>query len=151
NVATGLMSFGADELATFTCSLDGAAFSGCTSPTALGPLADGAHTFQVQATDGAGNKSSVASFAWTVDTTPPVVTAALARPADQGGWYNHPVATAFTGTDATSGGVNCTTATYTGPDAAGTSLTASCTDAAGNSVSATTPTFKYDATAPSVA
>jgi hypothetical protein len=49
-------------------------------PVALSPggsisltgLADGAHTLLVQATDQAGNKGS-ASYAWTVDTTPPTV------------------------------------------------------------------------------
>ena len=41
--------------ATFTCSVDGAAFSSCTTPLTLGPLALGAHSFRVRATDTLGN------------------------------------------------------------------------------------------------
>ena len=39
----------------------------------LGPLADGRHTFEVTATDAAGN-SAAATYTWTVDTEAPVVT-----------------------------------------------------------------------------
>jgi hypothetical protein len=45
----------------------------CTSPLSFTALADGAHTFNVQGTDPAGNSGS-ASFAFTIDTTPPSAT-----------------------------------------------------------------------------
>ena len=52
---------------TFACSLDGAAFSGCTSPASYASLALGPHTFAVQATDPAGNPDSTPAEAnWTV-------------------------------------------------------------------------------------
>jgi chitodextrinase len=56
---------------TFQCSLDGAAFSSCSSPQAYSGLAAGSHTFQVKATDQAGNVSAPASYTWTIDTSAP--------------------------------------------------------------------------------
>jgi hypothetical protein len=58
--------------ASFECSLDGAAYAACTSPTSYSSLADGAHTFQVRATDSSGNTDPTpASGSWTVDTAAP--------------------------------------------------------------------------------
>ncbi|WP_457974440.1 phytase [Arthrobacter sp. D1-17] len=57
--------------ATFACSLDSSAFVNCTSPISYGGLSDGAHTFQVQASDQNGVDPTPASHTWTVDTTPP--------------------------------------------------------------------------------
>jgi len=54
--ASPSFAFSSNETgSTFKCSLDGAAFTNCASPKAYGPLADGDHYFQVQATDRAGN------------------------------------------------------------------------------------------------
>lgn len=60
-----------DGNATFLCSLDNAHFDRCTSPKSYVVLSDGQHTFQVKATDAAGNTSSTARRTWTVDTTAP--------------------------------------------------------------------------------
>jgi hypothetical protein len=58
---------------SFECSLDGAALSSCASPKSYS-LADGAHTFEVKATDPDGNADATpASRAWTVDATAPAV------------------------------------------------------------------------------
>jgi len=65
------LSFAAnDPSATFACSLDGGPFVDCTTPFAAGDSADGNHTFEVQATDPAGN-SSTASTTWTVGSQAP--------------------------------------------------------------------------------
>jgi hypothetical protein len=48
-------TLGADGSASFTCSLDGAAYAPCGSPTVLSTLDPGWHTFAVRATDAAGN------------------------------------------------------------------------------------------------
>lgn len=52
-------SFSANEPSTFECALDGAAYSGCTSPHAIGSIAVGTHSFHVRATDAAGNVTTV--------------------------------------------------------------------------------------------
>jgi large repetitive protein len=70
---------------TFVCSLDGSSFSACSSPKAYSGLAEGSHTFRVEAKDTSGNTSDPASFSWTIDLTPP--SSAITFPA-KGGLYS---------------------------------------------------------------
>ncbi|HXF61439.1 MAG TPA: hypothetical protein VNK95_07470 [Caldilineaceae bacterium] len=78
-------TFSANEPgSTFECSLDGAAFAPCTSPVTLADLGLGAHTFQVRATDPAGNGDDTpASYTWTI--TPPAepTTPDITEPANE--------------------------------------------------------------------
>ena len=71
NQTSASFSFSANKPSTFTCSLDGAAFSARSSPQAYSSLAAGSHTFQARATDTAGNTGLPATYSWTIDTTPP--------------------------------------------------------------------------------
>ncbi len=73
NTTGATFQFTATELgATFQCRLDGAAFAACSAPVTVSGLTTGAHTFQVRATDAAGNTdATAASYAWSVDVTAP--------------------------------------------------------------------------------
>src|SRR5205823_1877213 len=64
-------SFTSEAGATLQCQLDGSGFSACTSPKSYTGVADGSHTFQVKATDAAGNTDPAASYTWTIDATAP--------------------------------------------------------------------------------
>ena len=74
-VASGSASFGfssSEAGSTFQCRIDAGAWGSCTSPKVYSALANGSHTFDVRATDGAGNTdASPASRIWTVNVAPP--------------------------------------------------------------------------------
>jgi hypothetical protein len=73
NSQSASFSFTASETSTYQCSLDGAAYAGCTSPKAYIGLAGGSHSFNVYATDTTGNPDATpASYTWSIDTTAPV-------------------------------------------------------------------------------
>jgi large repetitive protein len=94
-----------------------------------------------------GGETAV-SKTFKVDKTAPAATATPSRAPDANGWYNRDLSVGFGGGDATSGLESCSAAqTYGGPDSAGTSLSGTCRDQAGNVAQAAFP-FKYDETAP---
>jgi hypothetical protein len=72
--ASASFGFSSNETgSSFQCSLDGAAYTTCTSPQDYSNLSEGSHTFSVKATDAAGNTGAPVSRTWTVDTTVPTV------------------------------------------------------------------------------
>src|SRR5206468_6604871 len=76
NDATPSFTFSSSETgSTFECRLDGGSWSTCTSPHTTAALAEGSHTFDVRATDAAGNTDGTpASHTWSIDLGPPTVT-----------------------------------------------------------------------------
>lgn len=71
--ASATLAFSSTETGSmFECKLDGAAFASCTSPKSYTGLSEGSHTFEVKATDAAGNADATpASRTWIVDTVAP--------------------------------------------------------------------------------
>jgi hypothetical protein len=120
----------------------------CTQATYQGPDTGGT-SLGGNCTDKAGNVGGASSVAFRYDATPPTISASLDRGPDSGGWFNHSVKLTASGEDGLSGLASCSSPSYSGPDGAGASLTATCSDAAGNTA-ASTADFRYDATAPSV-
>ncbi len=59
--------------ATFTCALDGAAPTACTSPRTYTGLADGNHSISIVATAASGTDPTPVVRTWTVDATAPTV------------------------------------------------------------------------------
>ncbi|MFN8157838.1 MAG: metallophosphoesterase [Candidatus Nanopelagicales bacterium] len=63
--------------ATYTCRLDGAAGTACTSPVTYSGLAAGSHTFSVAATSGGATDTTPATATWRVDVSAPTTPASL--------------------------------------------------------------------------
>ena len=79
--ASPTITFSHDTYSDFKCRLDGAAsFTTCTSPDTLAALADGPHTFRVEAVDTNGVPTQVASQTWTVDTSAPTLDSVPSNP-----------------------------------------------------------------------
>src|SRR4029079_1431198 len=138
NDPTPTFGFSATETSTFQCQLDAGAFAPCTSPTTLGSIADGSHTYTVKETDAAGNTGPVASYVWTIDTVVPTVTLGT-KPANPS---NDPTPTfGFSATETSTfqcqldagAFAPCTSPTTLGSTADGShTYTVKATDAAGN-------------------
>jgi hypothetical protein len=98
---------------------------------------------------GSGTTTITEPYTVHVETSSPTATVAPSRLPDSGGWYNQPVsgtpsATAFSGIG------SCTSTTYAGPDTASATVSATCVDNAGKTVTATSAPFAYDITPPSL-
>ena len=162
SLAAALTLVGADTggsgIATYQCSLGGAAYATCTALMNY-VLAAGDHTFKARVYDGAGNVSSVQTLAWTIDTTPPTVTI-TSKPSAM---TNSVTATfAFVGTDTGGASISgyeceldaggysaCTTGkTYSSLADGSHTFKVRATDTAGNIGVATTYTWTVNTVTP---
>jgi hypothetical protein len=157
-------AFSSDESeSTFECSLDGSAFAACSSPAVYTGLGDGAHTFDVRATDSSANTDATpAGASWTVDATAPNVSLA-----DPGSPLRGTVSLTPSANDGTGSGM-ATLIVQRSPAGAGTwtttgaswntasvadgsyDLRAQATDNAGNTAESALRTVTVDNTAPAL-
>jgi hypothetical protein len=109
-----------DDTVVFVCSLDGAVYTPCTSPTSYPTPASGSHTFSVKTKDpDNGNLSAAASYIWVITPPDPTITANPPNPSN-----STSASFSFTDADSTAlfrcqidggGYTGCTSpATYTG-------------------------------------
>ncbi|QJR16572.1 putative Ig domain-containing protein [Usitatibacter palustris] len=145
-------------VASFECNLDADPFAACTSPKTYVGLAAGSRTFRVRAIDAAGNTDATpATFTWTIDVLEPTLAITSKPPisiANQGeyivgGTCSEAGRTVNVqiGSVAASGICTGSAFTTTGVDVSplpqgAVSLTATLTDAAGNTKSVTDGTTK---------
>jgi hypothetical protein len=113
-------------------------------------LAQGSHTFNVEAKDSSGNVSTPTSVTWTIDTTPPLISGGAAPPANSYGWNNTNVTVSFTCSDALSGIASCSAPPTLMGEGAGQSVTGTAVDNAGNTAQAKVSGISIDKTKPTV-
>ena len=152
---TGIDNHTADSQLLFECKLDDSAFAACPlDSTFYSGLLDGSHTFQVRATDAAGNVQQFpATFTWTVDTTAPTDAPQVSGTLGTNGWYTTSVVVAWHWTDGGGSGIDtshCTQTTTSSGDGSSVTVSSSCRDLAGNS-SSDSRSFKIDTTKPKLA
>ncbi len=89
--------------ASFECNVDGGGWASCVTPFTVSPaLTEGSRTFQVRATDAAGNTDATpASYTWVVDATAP--TGSLTAPGAGAAVAGSAVTVSSSSTDALSG------------------------------------------------
>jgi Bacterial Ig-like domain/PASTA domain len=148
-------TFSTEPGATLACDLDGGGFASCSSPKSYSGLADGSHTFQVKATDAAGNTGSAASSAWTVDTTPPTasITSQPASPSNSSApsfsfSANEGGSTFQCKLDSGAWGACTSPSAYAGVADGSHTFQVKATDPAGNTGSPASSTWTVDTVAP---
>ena len=134
-----------DVTVTFLCAdQGGSGVAGCTGPVTTS--AEGSATVVGTATDGAGNTAND-SASVRIDKTAPSISAVVNGTKNDAGWYKEDVIVTYTASDALSG-----VAATPDPDVLGEgadqSASATVTDAAGNSNSASVSGINVDKTAP---
>src|SRR5207245_2548539 len=154
NSASPSFSFSSEAGASFQCALDGAAFASCSSPKSYTGLADGSHTFQVKATDTAGNTGSAASFTWTVDTVAPAasITASPTNPSNSSSpsfsFSSEAGATFQCALDGAAFAACSSPKSYSGVADGSHTFQVKATDTAGNTGAAASYTWTVDTVAP---
>jgi len=132
------------------CTLDDGEPEACTNPKSYSELNDGSHTVEIRSTDAAGNLESTAIFSWTVDTTPPSISAPAGITAEATGPSGAVVSYTVTATDLVDGIVTpvCTPDSGSTFPLGTTTVTCDATDTIGNIASVSFDVNVEDTTAP---
>jgi hypothetical protein len=100
NTTSPSFSFTDSESAVaYRCALDGSTYVACSSPRGYSNLAQGTHSFIVQAVDAGGNRSSATAWSWTIDSIAPPAPVLTTKPSDP----TYTATNTFAWTDAESG------------------------------------------------
>ncbi|MDO9173585.1 MAG: Ig-like domain-containing protein, partial [Actinomycetota bacterium] len=140
---------------TFECSFDGSSFAACTSPISLSGLAEGPHSFSARAINGSQTTPDI-TRSWSVDLTNPGVSISAPLASSTTGAstaiifttsdLNAPISTTCK-LDGASAAPCASPHPYTNLSEGNHTVTATATDAAGNSGTALV-TWHVDHTAP---
>jgi hypothetical protein len=154
NTRFASFTFGANESATFRCSLDNVTLAACASTLSVSGLGDGVHVVRLRANDGFRD-GAVVTRTWTVDTTSPQLTI-TGGPAN-GGKSADSATFSFTANEAVTyscqldGGATAAcdsgSVTYEGLSEASHTFTVTASDGL-NPVTTATRTWAADLTAP---
>ncbi len=127
NSDSATFAFSSSEPASYICFIDDAEIEDCGSPQTFNNLTNGSHTFQVTATDVAGNNDPTPAIrTWMVDVgTPTVTDTPTSTPTDTA--TSTPTATATATLTATDTQTNTPTSTATPSSTATSTLTATAT------------------------
>ncbi|WP_299444950.1 OmpL47-type beta-barrel domain-containing protein [uncultured Phycicoccus sp.] len=137
-----------DVTVTFTCAdQGGSGVASCTDPVTK--TAEGAHTVQGTATDGAGNTATDTASV-RIDKTAPTISATAVGAKNAADWYKDDVRVEYTASDALSGIAGSPKAAAVLGEGRNQEASSSVTDAAGNTASAGVSGINVDKTAPSL-
>jgi hypothetical protein len=138
--------YGDDVTATFTAS---DALSGIKTQDTAHTFGEGSdQTFTATATDAAGNSGSVTTTKVNVDKTAPTITGKVVGTPNGNGWFSGDVTVHWTCADNLSGVVACPADSVVAGEGSDRSASASVTDQAGHTASATVDGIKIDRTTP---
>ena len=138
-----------DVTATFTAT---DALSGVKTQDRAHTFGEGAaQTATAAATDAAGNSDSVTTSKISVDKTAPTITGVVVGTPNANGWFTGDVTVEWTCADNLSGVVACPADSVVAGEGSGLSASASVTDKAGHTTTATVGGIKIDRTAPGTA
>jgi peptidoglycan/xylan/chitin deacetylase (PgdA/CDA1 family) len=157
NASTSTFAFSdTDGTVSFQCSVDGAAYSACTSPLTTAALTDGSHTFAVEAVDASNRTSDPTQYTWTIDTVAPPAPSITSKPAASVasgnasfGFSDTQAGVAFECQLDAAAFASCTSpAAYSGLATGQHTFAVRARDAAGNASTATSYSWRIDVTPP---